>query len=297
MLRRTHHRARTLTQVTLALAAAAVVSMLQVGGAQAQSDPVAPAAARAMWVWDTSSPSATVALAREHGIGQLYVAVPVQLLKSPQLGNIRALSQQARAAGIRVDALGGDPGWIDEPKRIADRWLRPAVDSGLFDGIHVDIEPYSTPAWQTDRAGVVSRYLRTLDVLHQAANGEPLEADIPFWLNEIPAGSSTLDREIIRRTDAVTVMAYRDTAEGVDGTIALATPALEAARALGKPARVGQETNDLGPEPVAEKQTFHGQTRTEMEAELALVSAAFAANPAYAGLAIHDAAGYAAMAP
>jgi len=43
-----------------------------------------------------------------------------------------------------------------------DHWLRPAAATGLFTGIHVDIEPYTTTAWSTDQAGVVSRYLATL---------------------------------------------------------------------------------------------------------------------------------------
>ncbi len=297
MPRHASTRSRTLTKVIVVAALAAAVVALQVSTAQAQADPAAPSAPRALWVWDTSTPAETVALAQARGVGQLYVSVPVRLDISPRLAEVRELSERARAAGLRVDALGGDPGWIDEPKRVADRWLRPALGTGLFTGVHVDIEPYTTPAWNTDRAGVVKRYLKTLDVLREAAGAAPIEADIPFWLHEIPAAGSTLDREIMRRTDGVTVMAYRRAASGPDGTIALATPAVQAGSASGTPVRIGQETNDLGPEPVNAKQTHFGHTLTELEAELALVSAAFGGQSRFAGLAIHDAAGYAAMAP
>ena len=92
-------------------------------------------------------------------------------------------------------------------------------------------------------------------------------------------------------------MAYRDTAAGEDGTVALATPAVTAATELGRYARVGQETNDLGDGPIAEKQTFFGQTLSDLEEQVAQVEAAFSGQAAYSGIAIHDSLGYAALAP
>ena len=55
-------------------------------------------------------------------------------------------------------------------------WLKPARNSGLFTGIHVDIEPYSTPAWSTDQPTVVSKYLTLLDKLKANAGTSPIEA-------------------------------------------------------------------------------------------------------------------------
>ena len=55
--------------------------------------------------------------------------------------------------------------------------------------------------------------------------------------------------------------------------------------------------NHLGDDPTAAKQTFFGQTTTEMESQLAQVIAAYDASPAFSGLAVHDAASYAAMTP
>ena len=265
--------------------------------ATATTPPQTASSPRAMWVWDTSTPAATVALAQQAGVGQLFVAVPPRLPSSSVLPQVREISQRAATAGIRVDALGGDPGWVDNPTWVVDNWLRPAMGTGLFTGVHVDIEPYTTSAWQTDQAGVVQRYLSTLDTLVSAAAPAAVEADVPFWLHEVPAGASTLDREILRRVAGVSVMAYRDTAAGDDGSIALATPSITAATELGRHARVGQGTNDLGDDPVAQKQTFYGQTRTELEQQVAQIGAAFAGQPGYTGIAIHDSVGYAALAP
>ncbi|MFM6851731.1 MAG: hypothetical protein ACKOVB_21770 [Terrabacter sp.] len=257
---------------------------------------------RAMWVWDTSTPSATVDLAVSAGIDQLFVAVPPNLTTSSRLPAIKTLAERAKAAGIRVDALGGDPGWVDNPTWVVTYWLKPARSSGLFTGIHVDIEPYSTPAWTSDQGTVVSKYLTLLDRLKANAGTSPIEADIPFWFNTIPAtatggATSSLDREIMKRTAGVTVMAYRNTASGPDGTLDISTAALDAGAALGKPVRLGQETTYLGDTAVDRKQTFYGWTRTNMETQLAQVNAGAAAWSSYAGLAIHSAGGYAAMTP
>ena len=90
-------------------------------------------------------------------------------------------------------------------------------------------------------------------------------------------------------------MAYRNQAGGTDGTIALASAELAAGALLGRPVRVGQETNFLGTDPTETKQTFHGLTLAQMEGQLAQVRDAFTGSPAFAGLAIHDSLGYAAI--
>ena len=272
-----------------------VAGQAKAAAAEAADRAARPAAARAMWVWDTSDPQKVVTLATSRGIGQLYAAVPPHVDASPKLAELQQLVALADAAGLRVDALGGDPGWVDNPAWVATNWLEPALSTGLFTGVHVDIEPYTTSAWTKNRKAVVKKYLATLDTLHAAAGGAPIEADIPFWFDEIAANGSTLDREIMRRTEAVTVMAYRNRADGTDGTIALASAEVAAGSLLGRPVRLGQETNFLGTDPTEAKQTFHGMTLTQMEAQLTLVRNAFAGSPAFAGLAIHDSLGYAAL--
>jgi hypothetical protein len=309
-----HVLARAAGSLLLAVGVAAAALAAAPGAAAAAKTPTPTAASsaatvtaptpdtRAMWVWDTSTPAATVDLAVSAGVDQLFVAVPPNLTTSSQLADIRTLSERARAAGIRVDALGGDPGWVDNPTWVVTYWLKPAKNAGLFTGIHIDVEPYSTPAWTSDRPTVVSKYLTLLDKLKANAGTFPIEADIPFWFNTIPAtatggATSSLDREIMKRTAGVTVMAYRNTATGPDGTLDIASAALTAGASLGKPVRLGQETTYLGDTAVDAKQTFYGWTRTAMEAQLAQVDAGARASATYAGLAIHSAAGYAAMAP
>ena len=264
---------------------------------------VAPSAAatappRAMWVWVWPDADSVVQLAQARGVQQLFVAVPPDVASSSQLNRLRDLVSRARAAGLRVDALGGDAGWVDDPTWAVEHWVRPTLATGLFAGLHVDVEPWTTPAWTTQRSSTVTRYLAMLDRLVGASGGSPVEADIPFWFDEIQAGKrSTLDREVLRRVSGITVMAYRNTATGADGTIALSQAELAHGGAAGKPVRIGQETAYLGSEPTNEKQTFYGYTVTQMDAQLAQVDAAFSACASYAGVAVHDYTGYAALAP
>lgn len=254
-----------------------------------------------MWVWAIADPARLVEFSVARGISRLFVAVPVQLPTSPAFEPVAQLVARASRAGIDVDALGGDPAWIDEPQSIVESWLVPVIRSGLFGGVHVDVEPYAHDEWESDRAGTVRRYLTLLSAFTETSHlVTRLEADLPFWFHQVPAGGSTLDREVMRRVDAVTILAYRNAAAGPDGTIALASPQVAAAAELACTARIGQETNDLGADPECRKQTFHGHTLRQMEQELATVEAAFRGGdgaPTIAGIAIHDAAGYAAMAP
>ena len=142
---------------------------------------------RAMWVWSFTDAAATVDFATTHGVSQLFVAVPPDVTTSTALPRLKELATSARAAGVRLDALGGDPGWVDQPQWAVDHWLRPAVATGLFAGIHVDIEPYTTTAWSTDQAGVVSRYLATLTRLRNAGYAgqfTPLEEGIRRYVQD-----------------------------------------------------------------------------------------------------------------
>ena len=80
---------------------------------------------------------------------------------------------------------------------------------------------------------MVKKYLATYDTLVAAAGSTPMEADIPFWFDEVPVGGRPSDREVMRRTEGVTVMAYRNVASGPDGTIALAAQEVAAGGAAG----------------------------------------------------------------
>lgn len=303
------HRPRRTAVVLLSLIA--TLGMFAAGPAyagthtQVNSHPTVRAAdiahARALWVWDEPDPITLVTYALTHRVNQLFLAIPPDVTSSTQRNRINATIATAHAVGIRVDALGGDPTWVDTTNQgwVIEHWLTPALAVAGFDGIHVDVEPYRNPSWSSDQAGTVSRYLQLLTtVVQHSGPTHPVEADVPFWFNTVPDGTGeTLDSAVLAEVHSVAIMAYRNTAAGADGTLTLAAPTLAAAAAAGKHAHIGQETRYLGPELTQTKQTFYGQTSAQMNTQLAAIDSAEASSPAYNGIAVHDYTGWNAISP
>jgi hypothetical protein len=208
--------------------------------AKRPTPPTGAAGPRAMWVWTQPSAKTLVSFARQHGVMDLHLSVPPALPTSSALTWVRSVSKAAAGTGIRLHALGGDPGWVDEPAA-ALAWQRDALSTGLFTGAHIDLEPWGHPQWNTERDRVVAGYLSTLDALARATD-RPVEADIAFWLHTVPTADGTpLDAAVLQRVDRVTVMSYRNTVTGPDSIIDVATTALATAAA-----------DCLGPRPVTE---------------------------------------------
>ena len=254
----------------------------------------APNAGRATWVWNRPAARTLVSWAAKQNLTELFVYVGPGLATSPDLKWVRSVSDQAHAAGIRVAALGGETTWIDRPQD-ALAWQQSALSTGLFDGVHVDIEPWTRSDWGSRREEVVAGYLDVIGRL-AAATTLPLEADIAFWLHTIPTAEGTpLDEAVIGRVDAVTVMSYRNTVTGVDSITDIGAHALASAAATGVPCRLAVETNYLGDDAVSRKQTFHGLPLRALTRALAAVDAAESGASAYNGVAVHDYAGWRAL--
>lgn len=249
---------------------------------------------RAMWVWDQPAARSLVRFAESHHVTDLFLAVPREFGSSAALPWVRSIHDAVAGKGIRLHALGGDPGWIDDPSA-AVAWQDDALASGLFVGSHVDIEPWVRADWQSDNAAVVERYLATLTALAEATN-LPVEADIAFWLYQVgsPAGTA-LDAAVLQRVDAVTILSYRNTASGPDSITGVAAETLAAARWAGKPARLAVETRYLGDDAVARKQTFYGQADTALDRAMREVDALAAGNSSYRGIGVHDYTGWDAL--
>lgn len=260
----------------------------------ASTSTAAPQAPRATWVWGRPSTSTLVSFAAGQGVRDLFVSVPWRVTEKPtDLAWLRDLRGRASAAGMRVHALGSETSWVDDPAS-ALTWQREALSTGLFDGVHLDVEPWLHADWSGDRDALLRRWLDLLGTL-AGDTALPVEADISFWLHEHAVDGQRVDEAVLARVDAVTVMSYRTTATGADSITGLGGTALAAAARAGKPARLAVETNHLGDDAVSRKQTFHGSTRRVLSSVLASVDAAVRSNPSYAGVAVHDAAGWQAL--
>jgi hypothetical protein len=231
---------------------------------------------RAMWLWSKPAPAEVVSWAQAHGVGEILAYTPTK----PDLAWLRDLRTRSAAAGISLAALGGEPTWTTN-HAAALAWLKAVTATGLFDAVHVDVEPHALAAWQTDRARTAQQYVTLLEKLNGATRLR-VEADVAFWYGEVllPKKQNMAD-EVLRRVDAVTVMSYRDTASGVTG---VGADFLRRGAALDRPVRLGVET-----QPLAECVycTFAEEGAVALDAALEEIEAAGSAYPSYAGIAVH----------
>jgi hypothetical protein len=234
-----------------------------------------------MWLWDDSPAAEVVPWAAAHGVSEIFVHVGATAL-TDDLPRLRAMRQAADAAGIRLTALGGDSAWTtDHAAALA--WQRTAVATGVFSGIHLDVEPYLTAGWTSDLRGTQASFLALLDKLRTGSK-LPLEADVPFWYGQYTIGGKNLATEVLRRVNAVTVMSYRDTGTGPNSILEVSRDWLTRGAAAGKRVRLGAET---GPLADCSYCTFAEEGATRLGTELAKVDAATRSTTGFAGIAVH----------
>lgn len=170
-----------------------------------------------------------------------------------------------------------------------------------FDGVNVDTEPYILPDFKTAKPSVQIQYLDMLKLLmeRKQASGLTLSvgAAIPRWYDTSAdasniawnGGTKWLSEHVQDTVDYISIMDYRDQAEGSAGIIAQALNELAYANAIGKPKSVviGVETKDIADGGDPETISFHEEGRIYMEQELNKAYNAFQNDPAFGGIALH----------
>jgi hypothetical protein len=243
--------------------------------------PAAPGT-RAMWLWGDQPAAEVVTWAAAHGVQEIFVHVLPAVLTNGDLARLRTMKQQADVAKIKLTALGGDVTWTtDHPAALA--WQRAVVGTGLFGGLHVDVEPYLSPAWSSDLTATATSYLSLLDKL-RVGSRLTVEADVPFWYGQYTVAGKNLATEVLRRVSAVTVMSYRDTGTGPNSILEVSQDWLTRGAAAGKRVRLGAET---GPLADCTYCTFAEEGATALGNELAKVDAGTRKAYGYAGVAVH----------
>lgn len=250
---------------------------------------------RATWLWNpwmfVEDEAAVLAFLEKKNVNKVYVQIDRDIPKN----TYRSFVTQAHARGIAVFALDGAPSWV-APKgytnqnRLMD-WLgnyqSGSTEQADFDGIHLDVEPYLYSGWNSKRSATVKSYQ---SLLQRAAASSlqlnlPLEADMPFWFDEIPYqntfGNGLLAEWVIANTDGVTLMAYRDSAPMI---IDIVKNEIAMAEKYGKQVVVGVETGVTGE---GSSITFAEEGEAFMNGQLNKVAAHYSAYPSYEGIAIH----------
>lgn len=286
----------------LMMAGVWLLFMLTQSGFDAQA---AEVDVKATWLWNPwmiySDEAGTLAFLESKDVNKVYVQIDADIPASVY----QSFIEKAGAAGMSIYALDGAADWV-APKGFAkqDRlmsWLsdyqQGAAPTQRFAGVHLDVEPYLYSGWNTNRAATIKSYqaLLTKAKSSTAALNLPLEADLPFWFDEISYkntyGKGVLAEWVIVNTHSVTLMAYRDSAAMITE---LVKNEIAFGEKYGKSVVVGVET---GQTDEGEAISFYEEGEAFMENELALVSAHYAGAKGFGGVAIHHVDSWKTMAP
>ncbi|NNG17104.1 MAG: hypothetical protein HKM89_11555 [Gemmatimonadales bacterium] len=249
----------------------------------------------ATWIWNTRDLIANSAhrdsllddLERE-GFDRVFLQLPDDPERRGMPGEVTIdaevlgpLVAELNRRGMRVYALDGfaryalpefHAGVLQTVDHVI-RYNREVDAHERFFGIRYDIEPYILPAFHGPHREQLLRSL--LQVTAQSADraraaGLVYGADIPFWYDapaDVTSGrilvewngtTKPVSEHIIDLVDDVSIMDYRTTAFGADGTIRHATGELAYAAEQGKPVFIGLETSELPDEVLLE---FRGEPR------------------------------------
>ena len=256
-----------------------------------------------MWAWDNpvpasvdgrgrdygpAEPAQLVAFCADRGIGRVFLSAPWAADEGPVGSWFGAAVAALQTAGVQVSPLGGDPGWLNQPS-LALTWALAALRSAPCPTIQLDIEPWATPQWATDRDHLCRQWLALLDLVRAGLPaGVGLGLDAPWWLaheRHPDDPDATLLSAVLSRADRVGIVAFSDHAQGPDGIVSLAAPAVVAASAAGRPFTVGVET-DTAAVAGGAQYTFVDEGPAVLETETALVRDAFDQLPGYEGVTV-----------
>lgn len=250
---------------------------------------------KATWLWDASlirsETEEIVAFSGREGITTIFLQIQQEVTDEEYRHFVAAAHQQ----GISVHALNGQPDWAYEEGRRKGMellaWLeaynRTAAPEEKFEGVQLDVEPYVLRRWGREQAQVVEEWSANMEVWVQEAKRQGLtfSAAVPFWLDSIPgphsADADSFSRWMIENTDAIAVMAYRDSGEQM---YELSKEELEQADELGKSVWIGME---LGDTKEGEHLTFFAKSEQEMEDEALRAAKLGSDHNSFAGLAVH----------
>lgn len=241
-----------------------------------------PAGTVATWLWHvTPDIRGIVAFATARKLREVCVAVPLSGVDD----NVASLTTALRANGIAVSCLGGDPMWtVDHDAAL--NWAFRATTDALFDGVHLDVEPWALPRWPEDARDLMSSYATLMEEMAEVAS---LAVDLVPWLVN---DHREVISHIVRQCDSVTLLAYRDRASGI---IADANGMLALCDTVGTRCRIGVETQPPS-SSIPGSTTFGDDGEAVMRRELSAV-AEHVRQPLFDGFAVHHFGSWQAMPP
>jgi hypothetical protein len=244
------------------------------------------------------SPAALATFATERQLTDVRLSVPFASDEGPAISQWVAGSVGAlHASGQQVSALGGDAGWVAIPD-LASQWMTAARSVAPFDGVQLDVEPWTTSStWTTDPAAI-AQYVLLVRQAQASAHGLGMTfgLDVPWWLATTPYQSGTALEALLPFVDSVSIVSYSDHADGMDGIIAQAWTAVTQTVAAHLPFTIGVQTssNEIAG---GARYTFADTGSAALDAECLKVRSAYASAPGYGGVTVEEYLSWAALKP
>lgn len=252
---------------------------------------------KATWLWHTSQivdqSDSLINFLDEKNVSTLYLQVNADIPDDAYQQFIKQASEQ----NIEVHALDGAPHWATDQYSVQSffRWIEKyqavSEKNEQFAGIHLDIEPYILPTWDSSLQNTIESYQQNIRFAagESALLGLHFGIDIPFWFDTTfyttSMGEGVLSEWLIDQSDSINVMAYRNKANGRNGMISLAQSEIDYASAAGKKARVAIETSKSSE---GDYLSFFGKNNAYMEKQLWEVEQSFNHSEEFNGIAVHS---------
>ncbi|OXS73498.1 amidase [Lysinibacillus sp. KCTC 33748] len=250
---------------------------------------------KATWLWDTTKivedESGALSFLEGKQVKKLYLQINSDIASD----DYKSFINKATTKGIKVYALDGSASWVSaDGYKMQDQlfdWIQSynenAAATERFSGVHLDVEPYLNSGWSSNQEKTIESYQALLT--RAKGNTEqlqlPLEADMPFWFDEVSYnnqfGSGLLADWVIDQVESVSIMAYRDSAKDI---IKIVEHEINYAKKVNKSIVIGVET---GASDEGKNITFYDNGEAYMNKQLAQVHKQYANKTSYNGFAIH----------
>lgn len=276
----------------------------------------APGFTVGMWVWhkdyviDDLERIEMLDFCHSHGIRRIFIQVHLEQVHDGRYALTNPLDWEelllmANDLGIYVEALDGSNDMAFEanrPNTLAR--LKAVLDfnesqplNARFSGIHYDIEPYTSSAWENnDNQSLAVELLDTLAELKTRINeADPsltFANDIPFWydskkdhLIDYNGNKKYLNEHIQDISDYVGIMSYRRRMVGTNSTTEISQGELDYGIEIGRPVYLSIETVELTDTPQI---TFYGRNAVEIASAARELTQELKSKPSFGGVFLHE---------
>ncbi|HET6275538.1 MAG TPA: hypothetical protein VFE16_06335 [Candidatus Cybelea sp.] len=253
---------------------------------------------RSLWVWRTplAEASSVAAFVQRNRFRSIFLSVTSGERSVLAEGDVASLDALRALKGDQrsVYAVAGDPSWVkhghsEPPDSIRDL-LGAHRQHGVFDGLALDVEPHTLPAWKdgSEQTELAGNYLQVLRVIRSAAaelNLPVLATVHPTYANYSPpaANGVTLLQAAGRAVDATDLMAYRNSENALER---FGGAAMEQLEALAKPWWLGVSTHTGSPAGTSYATIPASRFFPEIDATAAEVAQRYGG--AFAGISVED---------